>query len=138
MDLPSTEKSSWAPVPRQFPSISSAYTGTLVWDELPPTVGSNISVIPYFSGASSKNFETETPANSNMDAGFDAKFALGSTLNLDVTYNPDFSQVEVDQQQTNLDRFKLFFPERRQFFLENDDLFNNLGMDRIHLSFRDV
>ncbi|MFT6807999.1 MAG: hypothetical protein ACJA01_001222 [Saprospiraceae bacterium] len=131
MDLPSTEKSSWAPVPRQFPSIASAYTGTLVWDELPPTVGSNISVIPYFSGASSKNFETEAPSNSNMDAGFDAKFALGSALNLDVTVNPDFSQVEVDQQQTNLDRFELFFPEKRQFFLENDDLFNNLGMDRI-------
>ena len=66
-----------------------------------------------------------------MDAGLDAKLALGSTLNLDLTVNPDFSQVEVDQQQTNLDRFELFFPERRQFFLENDDLFNNLGMERI-------
>jgi hypothetical protein len=52
---------------------------------------------------------------------------LGSALNLDLTVNPDFSQVEVDQQVTNLDRFELFFPEKRQFFLENGDLFANIG-----------
>ena len=44
-----------------------------------------------------------------------------------MTLNPDFSQAEVDQQVTNLDRFELFFPERRQFFLENADLFSNFG-----------
>jgi hypothetical protein len=48
-------------------------------------------------------------------------------LNLDLTINPDFSQVDVDRQVTNLDRFELFFPERRQFFLENGDLFANFG-----------
>ena len=57
----------------------------------------------------------------------DAKIAVSSSLSLDLTINPDFSQVEVDRQVTNLDRFELFFPERRQFFLENADLFANVG-----------
>jgi hypothetical protein len=52
---------------------------------------------------------------------------LTTSLNLDLTVNPDYSQVEEDRQQTNLDRFELFYPERRQFFLENSDLFANLG-----------
>jgi Domain of unknown function (DUF5916)/Carbohydrate family 9 binding domain-like len=131
MDLPSTEKSAWAPVPRQFPSISSAFTGQLVWDNSPSKTGSNISIIPYFLGGSAKDFENKKTPNTKNDAGFDAKIALGSSLNLDLTVNPDFSQVEVDRQVTNLDRFELFFPERRQFFLENDDLFNNIGLERI-------
>src|SRR6185436_7703593 len=61
------------------------------------------------------------------DIGVDAKIAVTSSLNLDLTVNPDFSQVEVDRQVTNLDRFELFFPERRQFFLENGDHFSNFG-----------
>ena len=61
----------------------------------------------------------------------DIKLNLTSSLNLDITINPDFSQAEVDQQVTNLDRFELFFPERRQFFLENADLFGNFGYDNI-------
>ncbi len=131
MDLPSTEKSSWAPVPRQFPSIASAFTGQLVWDTPPAKSGSNISLIPYFLGGTTKDFQNNKPQTYRKEIGFDAKVALGSSLNLDLTVNPDFSQVEVDRQQTNLDRFELFFPERRQFFLENDDLFNNIGLERI-------
>jgi hypothetical protein len=130
-DLVSTEKSSWAPVPRQFPSVASAFTGNLVWPDLPPKAGSNIGVIPYALTGVSKNYEKNTKATYKKEIGGDVKVALGSALNLDLTVNPDFSQVEVDRQQTNLDRFELFFPERRQFFLENDDLFNNLGLERI-------
>lgn len=59
--------------------------------------------------------------------GGDVKIGLTSSLNLDLTVNPDFSQVEVDREVTNLDRFELFFPEKRQFFLENADLFSNFG-----------
>ncbi|MDC1056922.1 DUF5916 domain-containing protein, partial [Flavobacteriaceae bacterium] len=68
-----------------------------------------------------------TTANNTFKVGGDLKYSLTSALNLDVTINPDFSQAEVDQQVTNLDRFELFFPERRQFFLENADLFSNFG-----------
>jgi hypothetical protein len=60
--------------------------------------------------------------------GLDAKIALSPSLNLDLTVNPDFSQVDVDVQQTNLTRFSLFFPERRGFFLENSDLFSRFGI----------
>ncbi|MGI9544742.1 MAG: DUF5916 domain-containing protein, partial [Cyclobacteriaceae bacterium] len=60
-----------------------------------------------------------------------AKITLSTSLNLDLTVNPDFSQVEVDRQVTNLDRFELFFPERRQFFLENSDQFASLGSENI-------
>ena len=76
---------------------------------------------------SSKNYEKETPTSYKKEIGVDAKIAVTSSLNLDLTINPDFSQVEVDRQVTNLDRFELFFPERRQFFLENGDLFANFG-----------
>ncbi|HEX6227581.1 MAG TPA: DUF5916 domain-containing protein [Chryseolinea sp.] len=127
LDLKTTEKSSWAPVPRQFPTASLAYTGILVWDEPPPQAGSNVSFIPYVLGGVSKNHQKDTPSSYKKEAGFDAKVAITSSLNLDLTVNPDFSQVEVDRQVTNLDRFELFFPERRQFFLENGDLFANFG-----------
>ena len=72
-----------------------------------------------------------TPSKWTADAGFDAKVAITPALNLDLTANPDFSQVEVDRQVTNLDRFELFFPERRQFFIENSDLFSNIGFSRV-------
>jgi Domain of unknown function (DUF5916)/Carbohydrate family 9 binding domain-like len=126
-DLKSREKSSWAPVPRQFPTASLAYTGTLVWDQAPPEADANISVIPYLLGGVSKNYEAKTPAIFQKQAGVDAKIALSSSLNLDLTVNPDFSQVDIDRQVTNLDRYELFFPEKRQFFLENGDQFSNFG-----------
>ena len=127
LDLGSNEKSSWAPVPRQFFSITLAYTGTLVWDNPPPAPKTNISIIPYLLGATSTNFEKNENAIFRKDFGGDAKIALTPSLNLDLTVNPDFSQVDVDQQVTNLNRFELFFPERRQFFLENSDIFNSFG-----------
>ena len=127
LDLKRNEKSAWAPVPRQFPTASLAYTGTLVWDQPPPRNRSYISFIPYLSGRASRDYLTKEAAETGLDAGVDAKIGLTPTLNLDLTVNPDFSQVEVDQQVTNLDRFELFFPERRRFFLENSDLFANYG-----------
>jgi hypothetical protein len=129
LDLKASEKSAWAPVPRQFPTASLAYTGSLIWDEPPVPQGANVSVIPYALGGVSKDHENGTDNDFRKDVGVDAKVALTSSLNLDLTVNPDFSQVEVDVQQTNLDRFELFFPERRQFFLENADLFANFGYD---------
>ncbi|AYB30632.1 hydrolase [Chryseolinea soli] len=131
LDLKTTEKSSWAPVPRQFPTASLAYTGTLNWDEAPPQVGPNISLIPYALGGGSKNFTDGTSTTYKKEIGMDAKVAVTSSLNLDLTVNPDFSQVDVDRQVTNLDRYELFFPERRQFFLENGDLFANFGYANI-------
>jgi hypothetical protein len=131
LDLKTTEKSAWAPVPRQFPTASLAYAASLIWDEEPPTASSNISIIPFILGGVSRNQEKKLPSNYRGDVGFDVKVGLTSSINLDLTVNPDFSQVEVDQQQTNLDRFELLFPEKRQFFLENGDLFSNFGYQNI-------
>lgn len=131
LDIHSNEKSVWAKIPRQFKSITLAYTGVLVWDQPPPTPGNNISLIPYVLTGLNKEYNPGTATNPTADVGMDAKVALNSSLNLDLTVNPDFSQVDVDQQVTNLDRFELFFPERRQFFLENSDLFSSFGTNSI-------
>lgn len=131
LDLKTTEKSAWAPVPRQFPTASLSHTGVLVWDAPPPAPKANISLIPYALGGVVKDYEKNTEIDYKREIGADAKISLTSSLNLDLTVNPDFSQVEVDQQITNLDRFELFFPERRQFFLENGDLFANFGYSTI-------
>jgi Domain of unknown function (DUF5916)/Carbohydrate family 9 binding domain-like len=130
-DLKTREKSSWAPVPRQFPTASLAYTGSLVWDEPPPVQGANVSLIPYILAGASKGYNPASPGAYKHEAGLDAKVAVTSSLNLDLTLNPDFSQVEVDKQVTNLDRYELFYPERRQFFLENGDQLNNFGYPSI-------
>jgi len=129
LDLKASEKSSWAPVPRQFPSVSLAYAGALLWESPPPKQGNNTSIIPYVSD--NLNNSNSDPITNKLKVGGDLKYNLTSALNLDVTLNPDFSQAEVDQQVTNLDRFELFFPERRQFFLENADLFSNFGYKTI-------
>lgn len=130
-DLKTTEKSSWAPVPRQFTTSSLAYTGVLVWDSPPPVQHANVSLIPYLLSGISKDFNTGKASSAKTDIGLDAKIAVTSSLNLDLTVHPDFSQVEVDKQVTNLDRFELFFPEKRQFFLENNDVFANFGNNNI-------
>lgn len=127
MDVKGNEKSSWAPVPRQFPTANLAFAGTLQWDAPPPKPKRNVSLIPYVAARTSRDHETDMTEPVKADAGLDAKISLTPSLNLDLTFNPDFSQVDVDEQVTNLDRFELFFPERRRFFLENQDLFTGFG-----------
>ena len=129
LDLRASEKSSWTPIPRQFPTSTLAYSGILVWDEAPPKAGTNVSIIPYALTSVNNDLEGETTYDKKV--GGDVKVSLTSSLNLDLTVNPDFSQVEVDRQITNLERFELFFPEKRQFFLENGDLFASFGYPTI-------
>jgi hypothetical protein len=132
LDLKTNEKSSWAPMPRQFATATLAYTGSLVWDHpLPSSGGPRFSLIPYVSGKATQNKEAGEDIKPSSNAGVDAKVILSTSMNLDLTVNPDYSQVEVDRQVTNLDRFELFFPEKRQFYLENSDLFANLGTDNL-------
>lgn len=126
-NLKHNERTVWAPVPIQYRSSDLVYAGKLLWETTPPPAGTNISVIPYISYAQAKNYEEDLPTSYTPGVGFDAKIGVSNSLNLDLTINPDFSQVEVDRQVTNLNRFELFFPERRQFFLENQDLFAQNG-----------
>ncbi len=133
--LKANEISTWRPVPRNFPPSNTAFMGNLLWDDAPPKPGANVSLIPFISGGTTKDFQRNeenlqalpTTTDNTGGIGMDAKIAVTSSMNLDLTINPDFSQVEVDRQVTNLSRFELFFPERRQFFLENNDLFGTFG-----------
>ena len=130
-DTQINERSSWTRIPRNQFITDLAFMGDLKWEEPLQKSGTNISIIPYVSGDLNRDFEEgQTNYSSNFQAGADAKVAITSGLNLDLTVNPDFSQVEVDRQVTNLQRFEVFFPERRQFFLENADLFGTFGDDR--------
>lgn len=138
IDSNTGERSTWNAIPRNFVLYSLAHTGQLIWDKPLKNPGANIAVIPYLSGNTNASGgyipsgdQNELPRTSDAsgDFGFDAKIGLGPAMNLDLTVNPDFSQVEVDRQVTNLDRFEIFFPERRQFFLENADLFGQFGQD---------
>jgi hypothetical protein len=85
-------------------------------------------VIPFIAGGANQDKTTDPVTRGNdLQVGGDAKIAVTPSLNLDLTLNPDFSQVEVDRQVINLTRFEFQFPERRQFFLENNDLFERMG-----------
>jgi len=132
IDSHNAERSSWSRIPNQYRPISLAYSKPIIFETPIEKKGRNISVIPYLSPGSIRKPISGTDkynVNSNVSFGGDAKIGIGSSLNLDLTFNPDFSQVEVDNQVTNLDRFEILFPEKRQFFLENGDLFANFGID---------
>ncbi len=114
IDSHTGERSTWAPIPRNFSFITTAFLRKLVFEEPLQKKGANVSVIPYVAGRTSSNFLENTKESLSPALGGDAKIGIGPAMNLDLTFNPDFSQVEVDQQVTNLDRFEIFFPERRQ------------------------
>ncbi len=125
-DLKRNQISSWIATPIQFFPSALAWSGKLQWQTPAPHAGTNISIIPYGITSVEKDHEAGT-SNNTINAGFDAKVAVTPSLNLDMTVNPDFSTVEVDRQVINLSRFEFQYPERRQFFLENSDLFSSPG-----------
>ena len=112
----------WSPIPRQFSLNRLALEGTLTWINVP--TDRNIKLMPYVLGNNNKVINETSYSKSEGDFGFDAKVGVTSSLTMDITYNTDFAQVEADEQQVNLDRFSLFFPEKRAFFLENAGLFS--------------
>ncbi len=113
----------WAPMPIQFDMKRLSLAGTLSGLSLKKP--GNLKVIPYALGNVQRvKGDDETETDTNLDAGLDVKYSVTPSLTLDLTYNTDFAQVEVDEVQVNLDRFNLFFPEKRPFFLENAGLFS--------------
>ncbi len=131
-DRTQNEISTWSPVPRAYKISTLSRTGTLKWGSAPMVPIGNVSVIPYFSVSTNRDFNNPSLSHKIKNTyGIDVKLAVNSSLNLDLTLNPDFSQVEVDQQVIDLQRFEIFFPEKRLLFLENSDLFSNIGNSRI-------
>jgi hypothetical protein len=119
------EQSFWSPIPIRYSMSRVSQAGTLRGLE-GIRQGRNIRVKPFATAGITqiRRSDTLTETLEDYDGGVDAKYSLTPSLTLDATYRTDFAQVEVDQQQVNLTRFNLFFPEKRDFFLENAGIFN--------------
>jgi hypothetical protein len=131
------EESFWAPLPLQYDLFRVSMAGRLEGIEAP--AGRTVALTPYLltSGTRSYPQGNAGPAlgTTGWDVGGDAKIGLGPSLTLDLTFNTDFAQVEVDDQQLNLTRFNLFFPEKRPFFLENAGTFSAGSPQAVELFF---
>ena len=120
-DYSATRRRVLAPLPIQFDLMRVSLAGALTGLDLP--VQRNLALVPYTLGEARQRGASSGDTKFFGDVGLDAKYSVTPSLTLDATVNTDFAQVEVDEQQVNLDRFNLFFPEKRPFFLENRGLF---------------
>ena len=111
----------WSPLPRQFNLNRLSLAGELQGIAVPAQ--RNLQLTPYLLGSTLHRTQTRRNLNTG-DLGADLKYSVTPSMTLDLTANTDFAQVEVDDEQINLDRFTLFFPEKRPFFLENAGLFS--------------
>ncbi|MFT5890685.1 MAG: hypothetical protein ACI9Y7_000778 [Dokdonia sp.] len=128
-DTQGNERNTWINIPQNQFIFNLAYMGDMIFEKPLGNSKSPISIIPYINTLAGKDFTTDDETF-DIGIGGDAKFTIGNSLNLDATINPDFSNVEVDRQVTNLTRFEVNLPERRQFFIENSDLFADFGNSR--------
>lgn len=122
------EQSYWAPIPRQFNLYRVSLAGTVTGVDAPARRA--LTATPYVLGDIFRDYRAGTGTDASAAVGIDGKVGLTPGLTLDLTVNTDFAQVEVDDQQVNLTRFPLFFPEKRAFFLENAGTFT-VGSSRV-------
>ena len=115
----------WAPISRQYSLSRLADAGRV--DNISAPRQRNLKITPY--GLAKERDGNRIESLSEQELGFDIKYSVTPSLTLDMTYNTDFAQVEVDEFQINLDRFSLFLPEQRPFFLENAGQFS-VGVSR--------
>ena len=125
------EESNWAPISREVNvravgRVYAAHTVSLAGDLTgigDVKAARRLDVKPFVVGLVGEEPNSEPRHDDDVDVGLDVKWGVTRSLTLDLTYNTDFAQVEVDQQQVNITRFSLFFPEKREFFLENAGIF---------------
>ena len=122
----------WAPLERNRNLYRVSEAGILRGIEPPPQ--RNFKITPYVLGKTRRGGGL-TGTETESDAGLDAKYSITPSLTLDLTYNTDFAQVEADEEQINLDRFNLFFPEKRPFFLENAGQFSVGNGEEVEMFF---
>lgn len=127
------ERAYWAPIPRQFNLNRVSLAGSVSGISTPPV--RNLKLMPYGLGRSITSGVQPAPTDNEAEFGGDLKYSVTPALTLDATVNTDFAQVEVDDQQVNLDRFNLFFPEKRPFFLENAGFFSVGNQGEVDLFF---
>ena len=112
----------WSPVPRVYNLYRAGLAGTLTG--LPDaSQGRNLRLKPWVGGRLDARGRRRRRSTRGAHAGLDVKYGVTPSLTLDVTVKPDFAQAEADEQQVNLTQFSLFFPEKREFFLENSGMF---------------
>ncbi len=128
-DTQANENNTWVRIPQNQNIFSLAYMGEMIFEKPLGKSKSPIAIIPYINALVGEDYENNETV-SDFKYGGDARMTIKNSMNLDLTINPDFSQVEVDRQVTNLTRFEIGLPERRQFFIENADLFNDFGSSR--------
>jgi hypothetical protein len=117
------EQSFWSPLSRAYTFNQVEMAGTLEHLDLKPH--RSLRLLPYVLGGVKQDFtRLDGRTQPQHSGGLDLKYSLTSSLTLDGTFNTDFAQVEVDDEQINLTRFDLFFPEKRPFFLENSGFFD--------------
>jgi hypothetical protein len=133
-DFQANERSVWSRVPQNQLMTNLAFTGEVVFDRPIGASARPLAVIPYAYSSAASDFVLGD-RSTDADVGADAKVAVGRGLTLDLTVNPDFSNVEADEFITNLTRFEIRRPERRQFFLDNSDLFAGFGSSRDDIPF---
>lgn len=122
----SNEVSTWSPHPRAFSALRMEYAGQLKQITPPAPSITNIRFVPYylFSDIDKKGTEIGNENAHYSKMGGEIKWAINNNNILDLTFNTDFAQADIDRQVNNTTRFSVFFPERRQFFLENATLFS--------------
>ncbi|MBT8312845.1 MAG: carbohydrate binding family 9 domain-containing protein, partial [Maribacter sp.] len=125
-NIQSNEQTTWTQVPQNQLLSSLAYMGELRFERPLGRSRTPLALIPYVNTLANRDYIVDD-SNVHFKAGGDAKVAIGNAMNLDITVNPDFSNVEVDDIFTNLTRFEIQLPEKRQFFIDNSDLFANYG-----------
>lgn len=118
-------------VKRNYANLDLRFTEKFLVENLPDKSASRFTVTPSITTNYQKDVVTNTD-DTTFKPSLDTQYNVTSSLRLDATINPDFSQIDVDQQVTNLTRFAVNFPERRNFFLENSDLFSNLGVASVN------
>ena len=124
------ETAYWSPLGRQFDILRLSDAGILTGLDIAGQ--RNLKVVPYVLGEAS---EVGPVRDTGAEWGFDVKYSITPSLTLDLTYNTDFAQVEADESQVSLERFNLFFPEKRPFFLENSGLFAVGKPEQVELFF---
>jgi hypothetical protein len=128
-DMQTNEQSTWIEIPQNQLIYSLAFMGDMIFEKPLGKSRTPMAIIPYANAIVGKDYENNEDMG-KLNFGGDAKISIGNGMNLDVTLNPDFSNVEVDNFVTNLSRFEVSLPERRQFFIDNSDLFGSFGNDR--------
>lgn len=128
-DTQSNESSTWVRIPQNQNIFGLTFMGDMIFEKPLGRSRTPLALIPYVNTSWSNDRENSIE-DTSFKVGGDAKVSVGNSMNLDITLNPDFSQVEVDDQVTNLTRFEVSLPEKRQFFIDNNDLFASFGDSR--------